>query len=72
VPAAALVRRDDQDIVYAVVDGKAARRQVTAAKQSAGDLRLVTDGVAAGDTVIVSPPETLADGTAVRVATPSP
>ncbi|MGF6710507.1 RND family efflux transporter MFP subunit [Luteibacter sp. W1I16] len=72
VPSAAIVRRDGQDVVYAIVDGKAARRHVTAAKQNAGDLRLVTDGVAAGDTVIVSPPEALADGTAVRVATPSP
>lgn len=72
VPAAAVVRRDDRDIVYTVADGKAARRPVTAAKQANGDLRLVTDGVAAGDTVIVSPPDDLADGTAVRTATTTP
>ncbi|WP_448096271.1 efflux RND transporter periplasmic adaptor subunit [Luteibacter yeojuensis] len=72
VPAAAIVRRDGQEVVYMVADGKAARRPVAAAKQNAGDLRLVTDGVAAGDTVIVSPPDALADGAAVRVATPSP
>jgi RND family efflux transporter MFP subunit len=72
VPSAAVVRRDDRDIVYTVADGKAARRPVTAAKQANGDLRLVTDGVAAGDTVIVSPPDDLADGTAVRTATTTP
>ncbi|SEO45966.1 RND family efflux transporter, MFP subunit [Luteibacter sp. UNC138MFCol5.1] len=69
VPASAVVRRDDRDVVFAVADGKAARRQVTAAAQPNGDLRLVSEGLAAGDTVIVSPPADLADGAAVRVAT---
>jgi hypothetical protein len=69
VPAAALVRRDDRDVVYTVADGKAAKRPVKAANQTTGDLRLVTEGIAAGDTVIVSPPSDLADGAAVRVAT---
>ncbi|WP_426286605.1 efflux RND transporter periplasmic adaptor subunit [Luteibacter sp. E-22] len=72
VPTAAIVRRDGQEVVYTVADDKAIRRQVTAAKQGAGELRLVTDGVAAGDTVIVSPPDSLADGAAVRVATQTP
>lgn len=72
VPAAALVHRDDRDVVYTVADGKAARRPVKAASQAAGDLRLVTDGIAAGDTVIVSPPADLADGAAVSIATPTP
>jgi RND family efflux transporter MFP subunit len=69
VPAAALVRRDGRDVVFTVADGKASRRAVKAASQPAGDMRLVTDGIAAGDTVIVSPPSGLADGAAVRVAT---
>ncbi|MDQ0010903.1 RND family efflux transporter MFP subunit [Luteibacter jiangsuensis] len=72
VPTAAIVSRDGHEVVYTVADGKAVRRQVTAAKQGAGDLRLVADGVAAGDTVIVSPPDALADGAAVRVATQTP
>lgn len=72
VPAAAIVHRDNRDVVYAIADDKAARRDVTAAKQASGDLRLVTDGLAAGDTVIVSPPDNLADGSAVRVATNTP
>ncbi|HEY4291424.1 efflux RND transporter periplasmic adaptor subunit [Luteibacter sp.] len=72
VPVAALVRRDDRDVVYTVADGKAARRPVMAAKQATGDLRLVIDGIAPGDTVIVSPPADLADGAAVRTATTTP
>jgi RND family efflux transporter MFP subunit len=72
VPTSAIVRRDGQEVVYTVADGKAIRHQITAAKQGTGELRLVTDGVAAGDTVIVSPPDSLADGAAVRVATSSP
>jgi len=71
VPATAIVQRDSQSVVYAVADGKAARRNVTAAAQPSGDLRLVTNGVAAGDTVIVSPPADLADGANVAVAKPT-
>jgi RND family efflux transporter MFP subunit len=72
VPAKAVVHRDNRDIVYTVADDKAARRDVTAAAQASGDLRLVTAGLATGDTVIVSPPDNLADGAAVRVATQTP
>ncbi|MGN6093451.1 MAG: efflux RND transporter periplasmic adaptor subunit [Luteibacter jiangsuensis] len=72
VPADAVVRRDDRDVVYTVAEGKAARRPVKALNQAAGDMRLVTEGLAAGDTVIVSPPSDLADGTAVRTATTTP
>jgi RND family efflux transporter MFP subunit len=72
VPSAALVHRDNRDIVYTVADDKAARREIIAAKQATGDLRLVTEGLAAGDTVIVSPPDKLANGAAVRVAANSP
>jgi hypothetical protein len=45
---------------------------VKTANQATGDMRLVTEGLAAGDTVIVSPPSDLADGTAVRTATTTP
>lgn len=72
VPAAAIVRRDNREVVYTVADEKAARHDVVAAKQASGDLRLVTDGLDAGDTVIVSPPDNLADGAAVRIATNTP
>ena len=73
VPAAAIVRRQDRDAVYVVTDGKAVRRDVRAEPAATGDMRLVSDGLAAGDTVIVSPPADLADGAAVRTdTTPSP
>jgi len=72
IPAAAIVRRDDRDVVYTVAEGKTARRPVKTANQATGDMRLVTEGLAAGDTVIVSPPSDLADGAAVRTATTTP
>jgi RND family efflux transporter MFP subunit len=72
IPAAAVVRREDRDVVYTVAEGKAARRPVKTANQATGDMRLVTEGLAAGDTVIVSPPSDLADGAAVRTATTTP
>lgn len=71
VPTAAIVQRDGHDVVFVVADEHARRHDVTATAAS-GDLRLVTTGVNAGDTVIVSPPDDLADGTAVQPAKPAP
>ncbi|MDF3980544.1 efflux RND transporter periplasmic adaptor subunit [Luteibacter sp. PPL201] len=72
VPSAAIVRRDGHDVVYAVVDAHARRRDVTVTSAASGDLRLVTSGLAAGDTVVVSPPDSLTDGSAVDTAAPAP
>jgi RND family efflux transporter MFP subunit len=71
VPAAAVVRRDDRDVVFTVADDKASRHAVTLGARTDGDLRLVTQGIAAGDNVVVTPPDSLADGAAVRAATSS-
>ena len=65
VPAAALVKEGDKDVVFLVREGKAARRAV-ALGGNVGQERQVQAGVNAGDTVIVSPPAGLKDGDPVR------
>ncbi|UPG95079.1 efflux RND transporter periplasmic adaptor subunit [Luteibacter aegosomatissinici] len=72
VPASAIVQRDGHDVAFVVSDEKAHRREVTAAKAANNDVRLVTAGVSAGETVITTPPDTVMDGTAVRVTQPTP
>lgn len=72
VPANAIVQRDGRDVAFVVADEKAHRREVTAAKAANNDVRLVTTGLAAGDTVITAPPDTVVEGTAVRVTQPTP
>lgn len=73
VPAGALARRDNRDVVFVVAGDKAMRHDVTLAARNDGEQRLVTQGLAPGDSVIVTPPDSLTDGAAVRVATrPSP
>ena len=65
VPVAAVRREGEQDIVFVEREGKAQRRAVKLGRTN-GDSREVLSGVAAGDRVVVSGPETLADGDAVR------
>jgi RND family efflux transporter MFP subunit len=64
-PSAALVQRDGKDVVFAVVDDVARVRAVKLGR-TLGDDREVLEGLAGGDTVVVDPPETLADGTHVK------
>ena len=66
-PAAAIVARAGDDVAFAVVDGKARRRVVTLGR-TLGDDREVLTGLAGGDTVVLDPPDDLADGDAVRPA----
>jgi len=67
VPAAALRKDGDKDIVFVLKEQKAQRRAVTLGG-SIGDQRQVLGGVAAGEAVIVDAPEGLKDGNAVEVA----
>lgn len=71
VPSTALFRRGAGWAVFVVVDGKARLKSVTIADRS-GAQAVVTQGVAPGDTVIVFPPSSLADGLAVTCATQDP
>ena len=65
VPAAAVQKDGDKDVVFLLREGKAVRRAV-ALGGSVGQERQVQAGVNAGDIVIVSPPDGLKDGTPVR------
>jgi RND family efflux transporter MFP subunit len=66
VPPQAIAQRDGKTVVFVVEDGKARLRPVSPAKQDVGQMKLVPEGLNAGDTVVVSPPESLHDGENVK------
>ena len=66
VPASALRKDGDKDIVFVLKDGKAQRRVVSLGG-SVGDAREVRVGVSAGESVISEAPANLQDGAAVQV-----
>src|SRR5688572_15406669 len=66
-PAAAIVSRDGKQVAFVVADEKAQRRDVTVGR-SLGEDREVTQGLSGGETVVLDPPENLADGDRVRIA----
>jgi RND family efflux transporter MFP subunit len=68
VPAQAVVQRDGHAVVFVVVDGKATMHTVTPAPHDVGTMKSIPAGVAVGDRVVVSPPASLIDGTAVQAA----
>ena len=66
VPAAAIVTRAGQRMVF-VIDGNRVRaRDVNPAAQAYGDLRLLPAGVDSGELVVVSPPNDLRDGSRIK------
>jgi len=67
VPPAAVVQRGGQSVVFVVADGKAAQRSVKPAAQDVGTMKLLPDGVKAGERVVLSPPASLHDGSDVRI-----
>jgi len=64
VPAAALRKDGDKDIVFVLKDKKAQRRSVSLGG-NVGDAREVRMGVSAGEAVIIEAPADLKDGAAV-------
>ena len=66
-PAAAIVQRDGKDVAFVVVDGRARLRTLKLGR-TLGDDREVVEGLNGGDTVVVDPPDKLADGTRVEPA----
>jgi RND family efflux transporter MFP subunit len=62
VPARAVVRRGQLTFVYALDAGGAARLRMVSVGESSGDRVEVLAGVAAGDRVVVDPPQGLEDG----------
>jgi hypothetical protein len=65
VPPAAIVQRDGKSVVFVVDNDKAAARAVAPAAQDVGAMKLLPDGVKAGERVVVSPPPALQDGASV-------
>ncbi|HET6431590.1 efflux RND transporter periplasmic adaptor subunit [Dyella sp.] len=69
VPAGAIVQRDGHSVVFVVEGTTARQRLVTPASQTYGDLRLLPEAVKAGESVVLSPPAALRDGSAVQTST---
>ncbi|PYM62341.1 MAG: efflux RND transporter periplasmic adaptor subunit, partial [Candidatus Rokuibacteriota bacterium] len=67
VPADAVRSSGSTGLVFVYRDGKVARRTVTVGP-SAGGQRHVLTGVSEGERVVLSPPESLKDGDAVKAA----
>jgi RND family efflux transporter MFP subunit len=65
VPAGAVLERDGAAFVWRVEDGRSRRVPVSLGPESEG-MRQVLDGLAAGDVVVLDPPEELAEGQRVR------
>lgn len=67
VPAEAVRAQGGEGFVFVYQDGKVALRRVTLG-QSAGNDQHVLSGVDDGETVVLSPPDTLEDGDVVKLA----
>jgi RND family efflux transporter MFP subunit len=65
VPPAAIVERGGKSVVFVIEGGKAAQRTVVPSVQDVGAMKLLPDGVKAGERVVVSPPPALQDGASV-------
>jgi RND family efflux transporter MFP subunit len=70
VPAAAIVQRDGRSVVFVVGGDAVHQRAVSPAAQAYGELRLLPAAVKPGDSVVVSPPAELHDGSAVQTRKP--
>jgi RND family efflux transporter MFP subunit len=70
VPASAIVQRDGHSVVFVLDGNRVRQRTVNPAAQSYGDLRLLPAGVKPGDSVVVSPPAALRDGSDVQIKAP--
>jgi RND family efflux transporter MFP subunit len=72
VPATAIVQRDGHSVVFVVDGGAVRQRTVNPAAQAYGELRLLPTAVKSGDSVVISPPAELHDGSAVQMKTATP
>lgn len=68
VPAQAVALRNGKPVVFVVAGERARQQSVTPAAQDYNGMKLLPEGVNAGDTVVVAPPDTLADGARVETA----
>jgi RND family efflux transporter MFP subunit len=68
VPREAVVSRGGQSLVFVVRDGRVEARPVVLGTRRQ-DQVIVQDGLAGGETLVARPPDSLADGDAVRIGT---
>jgi RND family efflux transporter MFP subunit len=68
VPAAAVMQKEGASVVFVVSENRAALRTVATAPGDIGQIKLILDGVAVGERVVVAPPPGLKDGMRVRVS----
>jgi RND family efflux transporter MFP subunit len=67
VPPQAVVQRGGRSVVFVVDGGKAQQRTVTPAPQDLGGMKLVPEGLKAGERLVLAPPEALQDGSDVKI-----
>ncbi|KRE85540.1 acriflavin resistance protein [Rhodanobacter sp. Soil772] len=70
VPATAIVQRGGHSVVFVLDGNRVRQRTVNPAAQTYGDLRLLPAAVKPGDSVVVSPPAELHDGSDVQIKAP--
>jgi RND family efflux transporter MFP subunit len=68
VPGAAIVERDGKALVFVVGSDKQVERRAVQLGRAMGEERQVLAGLRAGDSVVLAPPATLADGMKIAVA----
>jgi hypothetical protein len=68
VPGSAIAQRNGASVVFVVEDDHA-RQQVVTPGQSYGDLRLIENGLVAGQVVVREPPPELKDGSTIKLKT---
>jgi len=68
VPGAAIVQRDGADVAFVLGEDDTVVQRELQTGIALGNDRQVLSGVAAGETVVLDPPATLADGARVRMA----
>jgi RND family efflux transporter MFP subunit len=66
VPAEAVRPEGERGVVFVYADGKAHRRSITLGPSAGGQYQ-VTGGLREGESVVLAPPESLADGAAVTL-----
>ncbi|HTM29321.1 MAG TPA: HlyD family efflux transporter periplasmic adaptor subunit, partial [Rhodanobacter sp.] len=70
VPASAIVQRDGHSVVFVRDGDRVHQRTVSPAAQTYGERRLLPAGVTPGESVVVSPPAELKDGSDVQTKQP--
>lgn len=68
VPGAAIVQRDGAEVAFVLGENDTVAQRALETGITLGNDRQVLSGIAAGETVVLDPPDTLADGARVHMA----